>query len=880
MLRLTLAQMRRSLGRLVAAGVAIGIGTAFVAATLLAGAAMTRTTYDAVTTGYADADLVVTDGTVSDATLEVVSSTPGVRAVQGYLELLVELRGPDGQTFLPSRAAAVDPSLEPAVLVAGRLPTGPGEVALPDATAELLGVRTGGRIEATQTGYRVSDDGTESSEERTDELTVVGLLAQPAAAFLTSGGVAVVTADRLDTWRTFMETAPEDAAYWYATVDVASPDDVARVQSELRSALGTDGPLQVRTLDEQAQKVTADLTGDANQLTAIVLGFAAVALLVAALVIANTFQVIVAQRTRTLALLRCVGADRAQLRRSVILEALLVGIGSSTAGLVLGTALVQGALLVLNGRFTDVPLPRVVAITPAVVLVPLVIGTAVTVLAGLAPARAATRVSPLAALRPADAPRVDDRSGRARAVVAAVLVIGGASGLVLGSVVAARLDTLLGLGVGMLGGAASFLGVVVGSVFWVPRLVGWTGRLLGSSPTARLAAANSLRNPRRTAATSAALFIGVTLVAMMATGAASTRTALDVTLSQQFSVDVSVGTVDMGEGPRRLPTGFSEQAAAIEGVGVLTELTGATLELVPADPSAAPVPYLGAFGVDPADAVAVVRAPEQVAGLSDSTVIVPSDMAGYMGVVDGQDVVLRRQLEGTADSEASAEKGTGQPQGAAGPTVTLTARVTELPGFGLLLTSATLDALVPQAPVTHLWMQLADPDDAERVVGAVTSAASESGESLETVGASVERAYYQRVVNTLLAVVIGLLGVAVIIALVGVTNTLSLSVLERRRESATLRALGLSRRQLRGTLAIEGMLIAGVGSVVGSVLGTLYGWAGARTLLGNLADVGLTVPWRDLAIVITVGLLAGLLASVLPGRSAARTSPVEALAVE
>ena len=132
----------------------------------------------------------------------------------------------------------------------------------------------------------------------------------------------------------------------------------------------------------------------------------------------------------------------------------------------------------------------------------------------------------------------------------------------------------------------------------------------------------------------------------------------------------------------------------------------------------------------------------------------------------------------------------------------------------------------------------------------------------------------------MLGIVIGLLAVAVVIALIGVANTLSLSVLERRRESATLRAIGLSRRQLRWMLAVEGMLIAGVGALLGAGLGLLYGWAGSVVVFGSFGDVLLTVPWRDLVLVLLVALVAGLLASVLPGRTAARTSPVAALAVD
>jgi len=129
-------------------------------------------------------------------------------------------------------------------------------------------------------------------------------------------------------------------------------------------------------------------------------------------------------------------------------------------------------------------------------------------------------------------------------------------------------------------------------------------------------------------------------------------------------------------------------------------------------------------------------------------------------------------------------------------------------------------------------------------------------------------------------VVVGLLAVAVVIALVGVANTLSLSVLERRRESATLRAIGLSRRQLRTMLAVEGMLIAGVGAVLGAGIGLVYGWAGASSVLGVIGHVSLAVPWRDLGLVVLVALAAGLLASVLPARTAVRTSPVAALAVD
>jgi putative ABC transport system permease protein len=151
---------------------------------------------------------------------------------------------------------------------------------------------------------------------------------------------------------------------------------------------------------------------------------------------------------------------------------------------------------------------------------------------------------------------------------------------------------------------------------------------------------------------------------------------------------------------------------------------------------------------------------------------------------------------------------------------------------------------------------------------------------VEVTGAVVQRQSYQQVIDVILGIVVGLLAVAVVIALIGVANTLSLSVIERTRENAMLRAIGLSKAQLRSMLAIEGMLIAGVGAALGVVLGVLYGWAGATTALSAMGDVPLVIPWADVAMVLGVALVAGLLASVVPARAAVRTHPVAALAAE
>ena len=862
MLRLTLAQMRRSLGRLVAAGIAVGIGTAFVAATLLASAALERTTYDTVAQRYGDADLVVADGEVSDATLAAVSDVPGVAAVHGYREVGIDVVGPDGRTTVVATGDPVEPRLRATELAAGTMPSRPDEIALPTVVAELVGVTTGDTVEVTVTAWRFTEtaDGLASSaeEERVEELRVVGLVEQTSSAYLGTTGTAVVTDELVASWTRFQDGEATPGWYRYATVLVDDGADVEAVRADAREATRDLALVGVRTLDEQAAHETAEATGSPQVFAAIVLGFAAVAMFVAALVMSNTFAVVVAQRTRTLALLRCVGADRRQLRRSVVLEALLVGVAASTVGVLVGVAAVQVTLLVLTGAGTDVPLPTTLTVTPLAVLAPLAVGTVVTVLAALGPARAATRVAPLAALRQDAAPTADAPAGRGRLVLAGLLMAGGAVGLAGGVVVAGQVALLPGLALGVLGGAVSFVGVVLGAIAWVPATLALVGRLLGhrAGTSVRLAAANSVRNPRRTAATSAALFIGVTLVAMMATGAASTREALADTLEQQFPVDLMVAGDWTGAGTATLSADLIAEIEEVDGVAAVAPLAGTVAEV---EVDASETAVVDVFGVDPALARATLLVPEDVEGLVPGVALVPADFEEWYGIGDGETLELRPQDGGTP--------------------ITLVTRTTAVAGQ-VLVTPEDLADLAPDATTSRVWVRLADLDDAERVVGAVTAAASTSGESVETIGPAAERAYLQRVVNTLLAVVVGLLGVAVVIALVGVTNTLSLSVLERRRESGTLRALGLTRRQLRGTLAVEGALIAGVGAVVGSVLGVVYGWAGARTLLAEVSPVALVVPWRDLGFVLLVALAAGLLASVLPGRAAARTSPVEALATD
>jgi putative ABC transport system permease protein len=210
------------------------------------------------------------------------------------------------------------------------------------------------------------------------------------------------------------------------------------------------------------------------------------------------------------------------------------------------------------------------------------------------------------------------------------------------------------------------------------------------------------------------------------------------------------------------------------------------------------------------------------------------------------------------------------PVGEDGPRVVLQ----DLEGGAAFVTAATLAQLAPDAPVTQVWLRLADGVDADDAVLAVEQAVA-AVPGATVAGDARERAAFDRVLDTLLLVVTGLLAVAVVIAVVGIANVLSLSELERRRESALLRALGLTRGQLRATMAVEAVLVAAVGALLGVVLGVVYGWAGAATVLGRaVSTVTPAIPAGSLSAVVAAAVAAGLLASYLPGRRAARTSPV------
>ena len=546
---------------------------------------------------------------------------------------------------------------------------------------------------------------------------------------------------------------------------------------------------------------------------------------------------------------------------AVLGEAAVLALAASAAGIALGAGIVAliawlsaGSRLALVG----------VTLSASAVVVPLLVGLVVTLAAAVVPGRRATRVAPLAALRPETAVLARSRAGRLRIAAGAIAVGAGLAALVLG----ARGHALIPA---MAGGAASVLGVVLLGSLVVPPLA----RVLGALPAAlaglpgRLAVDNARRNPARAAATASALFVGVALITLMSVGAASGQASVDHELDRRAPVDVIVAAE--GALPATTYDAVAHSAVVATATRQATAPVVLTWEGNPDGPAGLER-RVSATGIG-SDAGTVVRYAGFVTGVAPGTVLMDTSQ----GIPDGARVTLRAAGGGSGADAADAAGATGTAAGSAGARMRLRAVVRDDGPSSPTMTIDTLRRLDPHAR-TVIWARYVDGQDP--VAAGERLAADLQGENVQIGGAAAQRVEYQRVTQVVLYVVTGLLAVSVVIALVGVGNTLGLSVLERTRESGLLRALGVTRRQVRGMLGIEALTLAAVGATLGVALGIGYGVAAAHALLGERLTVVVSIPWARLALVATVAVGAGWLASIVPGHRAANVPPSAALATE
>jgi putative ABC transport system permease protein len=822
MIELTLASWRQHRRRYVATFLAVFLGVAFCGATLSLTEAARQGATDAVALPYSRADVVALPSAPGiGAFVTRVSRLPDVSAVSRVDTSYVDIGWPPGHVSSTEEVSEIPSAtaLRWQRLASGVFPSQASEVVVDAGLAAAKDVRVGTVITVQATsGAR-------------QNVTVVGLTTSAKGA--TDVSPIFTSAAGLRAW---------GVSGHLTQVMVRGSDGSA--SSVLRGEVQALAPeATVETTDTLRDAAVNSLTNKVDVLGRFLQGFALISLFVAALVIANTFRIVMAQRLRDLALLRCVGAERWQVFSVSLGEAGLLGICAAAVGTAAGIA-VAAALVGLASRTSvDVPLTFVMPGISTLAL-PFLGGLAITLAAALSPAWWASRVSPLAAMSPAAPLNVRSRAAGGQAGVGVLLgVVGGL--LLAAAAVSGQLVP------GLVGGLVSFAGVLALTAIVVPaaiRLVGKGRQVLprhwrGGVPT-ELSVLNATRNPRRTAATAAALLVGVTLISMMSVGAASISATESGALDRVAPVDLIVS--GGAASPRLL--------AAIEDLDGVRRV----------------VPVSGVDARAGGGAVAVGALTS-----ADSDVVRDAGLRAELS---------RRNVVVVPVSEQSKVPGNGGRFSlrSGGVSVPVKPIYSSLPDGPMLVAPSVLARLGGQPRPLALFAELGADADPGNVLAAAKDAIAEAapGQALTVTGGLVKRSTYDRAISVLLVIATALLGVAVLIALVGVGNTLSLSVLERTRENGLLRALGLTTRQLRWLLANEAVLIAGAAAVLGAALGVVYGWAGTLTLLHGATNHSptLVVPFARLGLIVGVAMCAGLLASVLPARRAVRLSPTAALA--
>lgn len=795
--------------RYVAAALAVVIGVAFLVVTDVLVAATRNGLTAGVGLPYRDADAVVTDldGPQAAALVERARGRGEGAAVLGWARLPVT--GDAGLLAGDADVAAVAdrPGQRWPTLVAGRFPDGRGEAVADTYAARATDVAVGDRLRV-------------GSGTRAVEVTVVGLVESPSA--LVSASLYLVWDDAA----TFVNRFYVDSVAYDGTGPAAT------VVADLAAA--TPGVVHAR--DAFVGERTAGLSRGVDVQRIILLLFAAIALFVAVLVIANTYSILFAQRSRELALLRCVGATRAELVRSVRVEAVLLGAAAAAIGVVAGVLLGQG-LVALAGRLApEAPLGAATS-SPLWLAGGYAVGVAMSVAAAWFPTRRVARLSPQAALQPDRG--IDARTTAGRGRIALGLGVLGVGAVLLGLAVGTRVVPVM-----IAGGAAAFTGLLLLGPLIMPALVRGVrfalGPVLGSA--GRLAAANAVRNPRRTAATTASLLVGVTLTTAVLTGLASSRVAVDREMDGQHPLDVTLTATT-----EPLPGGLVDDVRGVAGVERAVAVEGVAAQVAGRD---GPVPLLAV----PPGAVDVGRSAGLVPGPGE----------------------LRLAYEDVPAGRTSGDR----VRVTVGPrSVELTLRTGEGWGAAALVAPDTLARLTERPAPMAVWARAVEGVSAQDISRALDAVAAPAG--AELAGGLGNREWVDQQLDILASSMLALLGIAVLIALVGIGNTLGLSVLERVREHALLRALGLTRRQLWAMLAAEAVLLSTVATVLGTLVGVVFAWVGVLTMVRPIvAETPLVLPWGQLGLVVVVAAAAGLLASLLPARRGARVLPAEGLAYE
>src|SRR5512139_2829130 len=817
---------------------AVTVGVAFVSGTFVLSDTMSKAfdeLYAGLTKGtdvavqaepaYND---ITTQGQLrplDDSVVDLVRDVPGVEVAEGSLTGFALILDKDGQPIQPGGAPTLGASTSADERLAGdfsyregRAPHGADEVALDAASAK-------------KAGYQVGDSVDIVLEDAPKSFTVVGIV-----GFGETDSLAGATMAAWDTATAQRLLGKEGRVDQVA--DGVSPeqlrDDIAQVLPE-----GMEAMTGRELADENSEAIREGL----GMFTNILLVFAAVSLLVGSFVIWNTFNVLVAQRRREVALLRAVGATRRQVLGGIVVEAFVIGLVSAAVGLVAGIGLAVGIRELLAAIGIEVPTTSA-AVEPRTVVAALLVGVVVTVVAAVVPAWGATRVAPVEALR--EATPVSGSIGRLRRTVGLLLLAGGLAGLVACSVVANQ-PALTGVCT-----LLAFAGLVASG----PLLARGMARLADRGRRGggwRMAARNIARAPRRSAATALALTIGLTVVCAVAVTAASTKVSVADVVEAGNRADLILKPAGQGSGMSPAVADLLRKEEDVDAV-VAMRYSGARVQ----DSSSFVV------GMQTEDLTKVADLGIASGSMKDfgkGSMLLGVRQAEALGLEAGDDITVTFPETGEVTLEVA---GTFERDALVG-----SAYVVSLDDFAENVTSR-LDMAV--------MLTATDGVSAADVKETVTSALADyPNVNVSDPSELTEDAQAQ--VDQMLGLVTALLLLAVVVAILGIVNTLVLSVVERTRELGLMRAVGATRKQVRRVVRRESVLMSLLGALTGIALGTAAGVALSRSLV----DQGITslkVPAGTLVVYLVVAAVVGVLAAIGPARRASRVDVLRAITVE
>jgi len=758
------------------------------------------------------------------AGVEGVASAVG--EVTGYAQLIDPNTGGPIETMGPPTIGASWNPVSGGLEVRAGHPPGPGEVAVDAGTAERYDLRVGQRIQVILVGP-------------TREFTISGIVG--IGELDSIGGATLAVFDTRTAQEAFDRLGEFDAIAVAGGEDVSSAALQARIQEVLPRGYEavSSATVAAETADEIEEGLGFFRTG--------LLVFASVSLFVGAFIIFNTFNIIVAQRTRELGLLRALGASRGQVQISVLTEALIIGVIASVAGIGLGLVLASGLRALLGVFGVDLPTTGAV-ILPRTLIAGVAIGTLVTVVAGVAPARRASRVSPIEALREGEGG--PSASLRRRVTVGTLVTATGVAALMYG-LFGGPSEAALIVG---LGAALTFVGVAILSPLVARPIAGVIGapfRRIGFA--GRMGRENAMRNPRRTASTAAALMIGLGLVTFVAVFADSLKASSDAALDEAIRSDFILTS---GSGFSPLSPQVAEDLEGRPEIAVASptrlgqiRVTGGSDFVTAIDPETFGEVTNIAFA---AGSLRSLQGPD--------TLLVLDDEAESNGWAVGDRIDVRFAKTGTRKF-----------------TVSGLYRDPQLLG-SYAISLDTFEANFALRLDSYVLVKLAEGVSAAEG-RRVLEAATEGSPNVQVQDQAGFKEQQAQLIDQFLALVQVLLLLAIVIALFGIVNTLGLSIYERVRELGLLRAVGMSRRQVRRMIRSEAVIIAVLGGVLGAVIGVLFGWA----MQGSLASLGidrLSVPVGSIVLYLVAAGLAGVVASIWPARRAARLNVLEAIAYE